>query len=441
MQQIGNPNQAQTPLQASMIQMQIQPQNQSQNQLQIQTQIQSQLPNQVQTQSQSSDQIPQLQNQFSNQPQLQIQTQIQSQIPNQIQTQLQNPDQIPQIQIQSQNQNQIQTQIPQNQNQLPNQFQIQSQLDSTPVQSLLNNSTQIDTNLESNLQNSPVTTILNQRLGEIVSEEVLPLQNNLKTESTTQPQSTFENRISNSIELNLDQIILRSDRSRNFQSQNQNFSSQSDLPRNPRQTILQIQDQPTESTSNRFDQPIQTVTLDRTTQTIEQPQQIDQPQAPQSTQDPYNIREQIVQNARLLQRQGTTEMVIQLRPEHLGEMTLKVSVSAEGSVTASFHSDNVAVRTIIENTLVQLKNDLANQGIRVDNIEVSAQLGDEFLQQGGQNPSAWENQNQSQAAQLRPINLEDLDEGEVVSAYNSSADLSPVSGQNLSSDGGVNYLV
>ena len=380
--------------------------------------------------------------------------QLQSQSQNQIQPQIQNSNraQTPlqasmiQIQTQSQNRNQNQIQIqPQVQN------QIQPQLDSTPVQSLINNSTvEIDLTTQQTSQisqTSPITEIFDQQLNEIATEEIVPL----RSESQNQNQSTtiIENRVTTSIGLTLDQILERpQQRSRNFsqnQSQNQNQNSNRniaqpiEIQRNSRVSL--IQDQAVESTSNRFDQTIQTVAIDRTTQTIDQPQQIDQPQAPQSTQDPYNIREQIVQNARILQRQGTTEMVIQLKPEHLGEMTLRVSVSSEGSVTASFHSDNAVVRTIIENTLVQLKNDLASQGIRVDNVEVSPQLGGEFLQQGQQDTSAWQNQNQSQTAQISRINLEDLDEDGAVTAYNSSADLAPVTGQNLSSDGGVNYLV
>ena len=72
-------------------------------------------------------------------------------------------------------------------------------------------------------------------------------------------------------------------------------------------------------------------------------------QAPvsQLTQD-FDIPEQIVEQARLIRRTENTEMVIQLKPEHLGELTLKVTVAANGSVNASFHSDNAQVRAIIE---------------------------------------------------------------------------------------------
>jgi flagellar hook-length control protein FliK len=85
-------------------------------------------------------------------------------------------------------------------------------------------------------------------------------------------------------------------------------------------------------------------------------------------------------------------MVIKLNPEHLGELTLKVSVSANGAVNASFHSDNAQVRAIIENTLVQLKQELNNQGLKVDNVDVYAGLSDGQLPQG-EGQQAWQ-QNQ-----------------------------------------------
>ena len=74
-------------------------------------------------------------------------------------------------------------------------------------------------------------------------------------------------------------------------------------------------------------------------------------------------------------------MVIHLKPEHLGDLTLRVSVGVDGAVNASFHSNNAEVRTIIENTLVQLKQDLNDQGIKVDNVGVYAGLADGGLPQ------------------------------------------------------------
>ena len=101
-----------------------------------------------------------------------------------------------------------------------------------------------------------------------------------------------------------------------------------------------------------------------------------------------DIPKQIVEQARLIKTVENTQMVIKLKPEHLGELTLRISVSSNGSVNASFHSDNAQVRGIIENSMVQLKQELQQQGLKVDNVGVYAGLSEDFFssshQQGQQ---------------------------------------------------------
>lgn len=104
----------------------------------------------------------------------------------------------------------------------------------------------------------------------------------------------------------------------------------------------------------------------------------------------YDVPRQIVEHARLIRNTGDTQMVIKLNPQHLGELTLKVSVSENGAVNASFHSDNAQVRTIIENSLVQLRQELNQQGLKVDSVEVYAGLSDGQLPQE-QGQQAWQN--------------------------------------------------
>ena len=102
------------------------------------------------------------------------------------------------------------------------------------------------------------------------------------------------------------------------------------------------------------------------------------PQVSQPQTD-YDIPRQIVDQARLIHSTEDTQMVIKLKPEHLGELTLKVSVTANGSVNASFHTDNAQVRAAIESSMIQLRQELQAQGIRVDNVGVYAGLGDGSL--------------------------------------------------------------
>jgi len=93
--------------------------------------------------------------------------------------------------------------------------------------------------------------------------------------------------------------------------------------------------------------------------------------------DPYNITSQIVDQVRLVTGAKNTEMIIQLKPEHLGELTFKVTIE-NGVVSTSFHSNNAEVRSIIESSLPQLKQDLFNHGIKMDNMGVYAGLGQNF---------------------------------------------------------------
>ena len=131
----------------------------------------------------------------------------------------------------------------------------------------------------------------------------------------------------------------------------------------------------------------------------------------QNLQEDFNVPRQIVEQARLLRRGEDTQMVIKLHPDHLGELTLKVSVSANGAVNASFHSDNAQVRAIIENTLVQLKQELNNQGLKVDNVDVYAGLTDGQLPQG-EGQQAWQqNRGHSSNGSMQNLgNVEDYGE-------------------------------
>ena len=113
-----------------------------------------------------------------------------------------------------------------------------------------------------------------------------------------------------------------------------------------------------------------------------------QPAAPAAPQKDYEVAKQIVEQARLLRLPEQTQMVIRLKPEHLGELTLKVSVAASGAVNAAFHTDNASVRAIIETSMIQLKHELQAQGLKVDNVGVYAGLGDHSMMNGQQDADA-----------------------------------------------------
>ena len=79
---------------------------------------------------------------------------------------------------------------------------------------------------------------------------------------------------------------------------------------------------------------------------------------------------QITQKAKLLITPGTTEMQIQLKPDFLGKMNLSIT-SENGLVTAKFNTESYRVKEIIEANLNTLKDSLAQQGVKVDQLVVN----------------------------------------------------------------------
>ena len=138
-------------------------------------------------------------------------------------------------------------------------------------------------------------------------------------------------------------------------------------------------------------------------QPVEQSTQVQNPEVAANVREDFNIPTQIVEQARLIRSAQNTEMVINLKPEHLGELTLRITLSHSGALTANFYSDNAQVRAIIDNSLVQLKQELSNAGIKVEDVQVYAGLSDGGLS-NGQGNAAWQ-QNQQQRNSNRKIDF------------------------------------
>lgn len=154
----------------------------------------------------------------------------------------------------------------------------------------------------------------------------------------------------------------------------------------------------------------------------------------------YQVVRQIVEQAKLIRiaNEGS-EMVIRLKPEHLGELTLRVSVTADGKVNAAFHTENLQTRGIIESSMIQLKQELQAQGIKVDNVSVFSGLSQDFFansqagQQGYPQPSA-------QSRKLDMAALEDDAEGAAAGGVNRAGTVSSLD-PNVGTEDGVDYRV
>ncbi|MGE0463714.1 MAG: flagellar hook-length control protein FliK [Vicinamibacterales bacterium] len=95
--------------------------------------------------------------------------------------------------------------------------------------------------------------------------------------------------------------------------------------------------------------------------------------APQESSEP-ELPEQIVQSLRLQATAGGGEARVQLRPEYLGELTIRVVVE-DGAVTARLEAEAPAVREWIERHEVSLRQALGEHGLTLDELSVSDRGG------------------------------------------------------------------
>jgi flagellar hook-length control protein FliK len=88
------------------------------------------------------------------------------------------------------------------------------------------------------------------------------------------------------------------------------------------------------------------------------------------TRQMQDITNQIVEQIKVTIKPDQTSMELQLNPESLGKINLSV-VAKDGAMTAHFTTENELVKEAIENQIQVLKDNLNNQGIKVDTIEVT----------------------------------------------------------------------
>lgn len=83
----------------------------------------------------------------------------------------------------------------------------------------------------------------------------------------------------------------------------------------------------------------------------------------------HNITNQIVDQIKIMIKPEQTSMELQLNPESLGKINLSV-VAKDGIMTAHFTAQNEMVKEVIESQIQILKDNLNNQGLKVESIEV-----------------------------------------------------------------------
>ncbi len=116
--------------------------------------------------------------------------------------------------------------------------------------------------------------------------------------------------------------------------------------------------------------------------------------ASQSTQFATRIMNQVLDALKVVSRENMTSMEMQLNPERLGKINVQV-VAKEGIVTAHIIAQNEAVKEAIESQIAVLKDNMANQDIKIQDVEVtvSSHAFEQNLSQGGENRQNEQNGN------------------------------------------------
>lgn len=156
------------------------------------------------------------------------------------------------------------------------------------------------------------------------------------------------------------------------------------------------------------------VSFQTTTQTINNGQTVEVVQTvTQSQIDVESILRQISQMTRISVTQAQSSIEMQLNPENLGKVYLQV-ISKDGAITAQIAAQNEAVKEVLESQIAVLKENMNQQGMKVEAIEVTV-ASHEFernLEENQGNPS--KEQQEAEKPSRRGINLNNLDELEGV---------------------------
>ncbi len=86
--------------------------------------------------------------------------------------------------------------------------------------------------------------------------------------------------------------------------------------------------------------------------------------------DKENILEQILDKAKVVIKDKSSEMEIKLKPEFLGKLSIKLAVE-KGVLTAKATVDNHEIKQLIETNMNQLKDSLNEQGLDIGAFDVS----------------------------------------------------------------------
>lgn len=137
--------------------------------------------------------------------------------------------------------------------------------------------------------------------------------------------------------------------------------------------------------------------------------------------DTQEIMDQILDYMKVSVKPEMTSLEMQLHPESLGTLHIQIS-NREGAVTAQFIAQNESVKAVLESQVMELRENLEQQGLKVEAVEVTiAQYSLDRNPDGNGTSSEQGKQGKksSRNLNLRELNLEeeeDLTEEEKLAA-------------------------
>ena len=211
---------------------------------------------------------------------------------------------------------------------------------------------------------------------------------------------------------NVEEPVSQEVRVENDQTASQQEGQQEEAPENSMTTeddasLLQQNDTTEKSifTEHTFQQTVQTIRTDNITAapTTAVPQNV--------VLNTLDVIRQVSEFTRVMYQGDTTSMEMQLNPENLGKIYVQVTAK-EGVVTAHLAVQNEIVKEALENQTIQLRENMNQQGIKVEAVEVTI-ASHEFernLEQNQQGSAQDEQREQASKSPRRNISMNQLDE-------------------------------
>ena len=211
---------------------------------------------------------------------------------------------------------------------------------------------------------------------------------------------------------NVEEPVSQEVRVENDQTASQQDGQQEEAPENSMTTeedasLLQQNDTTEKSifTEHTFQQTVQTIRTDNITAapTTAAPQNV--------VFNTLDVIRQVSEFTRVMYQGDTTSMEMQLNPENLGKIYVQVTAK-EGVVTAHLAVQNEIVKEALENQTIQLRENMNQQGIKVEAVEVTI-ASHEFernLEQNQQGSAQDEQREQASKSPRRNISMNQLDE-------------------------------